>query len=339
MHSYHGKPWKSLDDQLVVLKQRGLIVTDDNKAKNYLQRIGYYRFSGYAYPFRQRSGLCCTLSTNKNTQTKDEKKPFYLVYDDFVSGVSFEHITDLYVFDKNLRILAMDALERIEIAIRSQIAYQLGEQDPLAYLNPSMLHETFTDFGVREGISKHHEWITKQARLVSQSKEDFIKHHRENELLPAPIWVACELWDFGAMSHLFGGMKEADQDAISGMYGITNGRTFATWLRALNYLRNVCAHHCRLWNRNMVDTAALPPANSITWVSYFDQNPQTKTRVFQSLCICAHLMKTINPKSTWVDRVTKHLKTIPDLSSFNLGLVNMGATADWEVVFQAIKNP
>jgi abortive infection bacteriophage resistance protein len=223
----------------------------------------------------------------------------------------------------------MDALERIEVAIRSQVAYQVGSHDPIAYVKPDLLHETFTSFAVSGALSKHHIWLTKQAGLLSRSKEDFMQHHRDMSKLPVPIWVACEVWDFGAMSQLYDGMSEADQDAISTQYGVQNGRIFATWLRSLNYLRNVCAHHCRLWNRNMVDTPTLPPASSISWVEYFDQNPHTKTRVFLSLHICAHIMKTINPTSTWNNRMAAHLNTIPDLSSHGFGLGNMGIMGNW----------
>ncbi|WP_340138883.1 Abi family protein, partial [Vibrio vulnificus] len=76
-------------------------------------------------------------------------------------------------------------------------------------------------------------------------------HNKNKHGLPLPIWLACEVWGFGALSLLFAGMKEEDQDLISPKFGLSNGRVPAKWLRSRNYLRNVCAHHSRLWNRNV----------------------------------------------------------------------------------------
>ena len=86
---------------------------------------------------------------------------------------------------------------------------------------------------------------------------------------PHHVWVVCEIWDFGTMSTLIAGMTETDQDAIASKYGISNGRILASWLRSLNYLRNVCAHHSRLWNRNIVDQPKLPRVGEVSLIEPF----------------------------------------------------------------------
>ncbi|MFZ3192396.1 MAG: Abi family protein, partial [Moraxellaceae bacterium] len=263
----------------------------------------------------------------------------YEVYDSFLPDSRFEHVAQLYVFDKKLRLLVLDALERIEISIRSQIAYQLGQQDPLAYLRSDMFHHRFTDFGVRKSVSDHHEWLTKQASLLGRSKEDFIEHHRHKNMLPVPIWVACEVWDFGTTATLYKGLKEVDQDAISIRYGLQNGRIFATWLSLLKDLRNICAHHGRLWNRSF-SAPELLPSHVLGWVKHFEQKPETKTRIFLALCICTHLLAYLSPKSRWSIRLIDLINNeMPDLSHFGLGVYNMGMSPNWQDVLQQVKNP
>ena len=104
----YEKPWLSYREQLDKLKNRGLAVTDESKALEYLERIGYYRLSGYWHPFRERSELFCPVGAGipKGKKTK----PTSTVLDGFKPGASFEAAVRLYVFDKKLRLLALDAL-------------------------------------------------------------------------------------------------------------------------------------------------------------------------------------------------------------------------------------
>ena len=115
-----------LDDQIRKLESRNMEVSDHKKARNYLSNISYYRLSGYWYPFRKFQ------ADQKGRQ------------DTFKDGTTFKNIIELYVFDKKLRLLALDAIERIEMAIRSDIAYILGERSPKAHELPDHLHGNFT---------------------------------------------------------------------------------------------------------------------------------------------------------------------------------------------------
>lgn len=326
----YDKPWKSYQEQLDQLTQRGLIVTDTDKALHYLERIGYYRLSGYWYPFRERSGICCPLATpdGKKFKRGDTDR---LVLDTFKSGARFQDAVDLYVFDKKLRLLVLDALERIEIGLRVDISHTLGNKDPFAYLKPELLFEGFSHrLDEKTGLTEHHQWLTKHASLITRSKEEFIKHNKTKYGFPLPIWVACEIWDFGTLSSLFAGMREADQDAIAKKYTISNGRIFASWLRSLNYLRNVCAHHSRLWNRNIVDQPKLSGTGENSWIDPFLGNPHRLARPFLLLCIAKHLLTIINPSSTWGQRVKQLLLEFPDLQHLGLNLAGMGAVDGWE---------
>jgi abortive infection bacteriophage resistance protein len=176
----------------------------------------------------------------------------------------------------------------------------------------------------------HHEWLGKHAQLIGRSKEEFVKHNRTKYGLPLAIWIACEVWNFGTLSTLFNGMREAEQDKISAQYGVSNGRVFATWLRSLNYLRNLCAHHSRLWNRNIVDQPKLPSSKEVAWVSSFEVDTHARARCFLLLKITRHLLGVVNPRSSWPARMRAHLQAFPDLNHLSLNLVGMGACSGWE---------
>ena len=130
---------------------------------------------------------------------------------------------------------------------------------------------------------------------------------------------------------MFSGLLSQDQDAIAQAYGVADGRVFASWLRSLNYLRNVCAHHSRLWNRNMVDQPRLPQPGTVAALDAFRRSNQAQlvARPFVLLCICQHLMRQINPRSSWGQRATSLLESFPALSHLGLTLQGMGLAAPW----------
>lgn len=328
MSTPYNKPWLSIEDQLAKLTERGMVITNHAKALDYLERIGYYRLSGYWFAFRERSELCSVWPKPKTGKPKTTRLPL----DQFKSGTTFQNAVDLYVFDKRLRLLALDALERIEIGLRVDISHHLGEKDKFAYLKPELFHESFAvDVDTKNGLTRFHDWLTKHALLILRSKEEFIRHNRDKYGLPLPIWVACEVWDFGTMSTLYAGLKEADQDLIAQRYGVSNGRVFATWLRSLNYLRNVCAHHSRLWNRNIVDQPRLPPVADLPGFADFHDERHRLARPFLLLCIAHHLMQHINPASGWGVRLKDLLQTgFPDLTHLGLDLGSLGVYPGWE---------
>lgn len=308
----YNRPWKSRSDQLALLKSRGLEVTDDEAAKDKLSKIGYYRLSGYWYPFRQTGWV-----NGKHT-----------VLDNFREGSRFQDAVELYVFDKKLRLIALDALERIEVAIRVEIAHTLGERDTFAHQNGTNLDGRFTQSRGRRS-SLHEGWLERYDRLLDRSKEDFIDHYKQRHGLPLPIWVSIEIWDFGTMSILYSGMKGKDRDAIAKKFGATDGRYMSSWLRALNNLRNVCAHHSRLWNKNILEQPKFPKgedAGDLINVS----SSKLIARPFALFCILQTLMREICPNSNWHERFKEHVTNFPKDNNDLCSLKQMGCPDNWE---------
>ncbi|RBO86116.1 Abi family protein [Marinomonas aquiplantarum] len=320
----YNKPWLSYEQQLDRLIQNGLIINNRSEALSYLERIGYYRLSGYWYPFRKRSELCCVYNPAIKKPNKRQKRTTKLVFDNFSEGFSFQDAVNLYIFDKKLRVLTLDALERIEIALRVDISHTLGRHSPFAYLEPDHFKDLFSkQVDAKTGVIPQHAWLQNHANLISRSKEDFIQHTKEKYGLPVPIWVACEIWDFGTLSRLFKGMLPDQQTLIANKYRVTKGETLESWLRCLNYLRNVCAHHSRLWNRNMIEQ---PKHDGLIDIYGIENTLSTHilARPFLQLCLIKHLLTTINPNSTWWERLKTLLDEFPEPSGQGITLEAMG---------------
>lgn len=308
------KPWRSFADQLRQLQDRGLLVDNPAAALDYLERLGYYRLSGYWYPLR---AIDPVASAARGRAVR---------LDTFALGHRFEDVVRLYVFDKKLRLLALDALERIEMAVRVDVAHLLGQRDPSAHENPACLHGNFAKKlivkGPDTGKTQHQVWLAKYQSMLSRArKEPFVVHHQQ-QYGALPIWAAIEVWDFGLLSKLFAGMQYADQQTIAALYGAPNGQAFAQWLRSLNFIRNVSAHHSRLWNLNVVERAA-PPAG---WPVHLDN-----ARPFFYFCLMQQLLNVICPNSSWGRRFKDLLaKDFPVVAHQQISLAELGAYAGWE---------
>ncbi|NWO04676.1 MAG: Abi family protein [Alteromonadaceae bacterium] len=317
----YSRPWKSFPEQLELLKSRGMVVTDEPAALDYLQRVGYYRLSAYWYPFRKFEVV----------QDGKTGKPASRALDEFYPGTQFVDAVRLYLFDKQLRLQAMDALERIEVALRVDIAHLLGKRSVFAHLDPDQLHPSFIRKKLRGGQTRFEKWEEKCLSLQRRSKEDFVKHYRAKHGEPFPIWVAVETWDFGAVSQFFAMMRVKDQLTLANRYGVTDWHTFQTWLRSLNYLRNVCAHHSRLWNRNVADQPSLAGTDNIGWCQSFAGRNDLIAKPFLLLAICRHMVKVICPDTKWHERLANHLQSFPEQHSQRaLSMTDVGVPENWK---------
>ena len=307
----YAKRFLDVPDQVAQLQQRGLGITDQKTAESCLRRIGYYRLSAYWYPFR--------VLTNARPPVRS---------DQFLPGSRLEDAVALYVFDKKLKMLVMDALERVEVAVRVELSLCLGRKGAFAYLDPTQLHPDFSTRFTHSGPPSYITWVNKMSQPFSRSKEDFVQHFKSKYELPMPIWIACELWDFGMMSTLYSGLKAPDKQAIAVNFKIANGALLESWLRALNSVRNIVAHHARLWNRVLVDYPTLPRRGVIPSFDVLLALPNVEKRIYAILCVLAHLLNEINPNSNWKHRVVALANSFPTMPHAKLN--DMGFPSLWQ---------
>lgn len=226
----YQKPALSFLQQLEHLEGKGMIFTDPANALTQLASISYYRLSGYWFPFRVRN-------------------EFGYVTSQFEPETYFDLVIELYEFDRKLRVLVLDAIERVEVAIRTQFTYHIGHTyGAFGHANAQNFHPSFN----------HQSWLQKLEGETSRSNDEFINHFkRKYQGFPTiPIWMLTEVMSLGALSFGYQGLINNQRDGIEDKKAIAQHFNFhykrlGDWLHTLTYVRNICAHHSRLWNREL----------------------------------------------------------------------------------------
>lgn len=308
----YTKPHLAFTEQVSLLKSRGLIIDDEAEAEHLLNVIGYYRLSGYWYPYRRGA-----IGPDRD--------------DRFVDGATFRQVVRLYDADRRLKLHVLQAIERVEIAVRVMIGFTLGKRGAYAHLDPSSLDGQFTSPRRGRG-STYDRWLGKILAAQNRSSEDFVRHFQRKYDGRLPVWVVTEILDFGSLSYLFAGLKAVDRNEIAGSLhvidrqGRGNGAALANWLRVLNYIRNVCAHHSRLWNRNLSDQIAPSHLEAVPGVGHLAAAGHS--RIYSTLGILAFLLGKVDPASGWSTQVGRLLAT--EISASGRSLAEAGFPADWQ---------
>jgi abortive infection bacteriophage resistance protein len=326
----YKKPYRTVSDQLALLQGRGMEITDLVAASACLQRIGYYRLSGYWYPFR-KSHLSVNPLTRQPLLHPATRKPQVVVEDEFRPGTTFQRVMELYVFDKRLRLLFLDAIERVEVALRVDIALLIGARDPWAHRDPGQLHPRFQKIDVRSGKREHEKWLEKLDKSFDRSRDEFVKHFKLKYAGDQPpIWIAIEMWEFGMLSVFLSGMKNVDQVQLAQKYGLPRAELLSTWARNINNVRNICAHHSRLWNRSPADQISPPKIGELPDTDHLATDLNARSRIYATAATLQFLLRTIHPTSSWSQRLKDHFASFP--VSPDIALSQGGFPRDWEAL-------
>ena len=287
----YPKQIKSFDDQISILKSRGMVIKDEARAKQILQNISYYRLSGYWYP----------LLADKQQHL-------------FKPGCTFEQAYDLYKFDSELRKMILSEIEKIEVAVRTQLAYVMSQnyggwwfQDTTLFANPAKLAKTISNMD--EELERSDE------EFITAFKSKYTNHF-------PPSWIMLEITTFGTMSILYSNLNGGRcKRQIAKYFGVAD-TVMVSWLHAMTYIRNVCAHHSRLWNRTLGISPIMPRRTANPFVSL----PAKGTRhVYFILAIIQYWLNIVNPSNTFKTKIMTLLSKYP-----NIDVSAMGFPARWE---------
>lgn len=316
----YSKPYLSFADQIQLLIQRGLTVRDPVLAARHLERIGYYRLKSYWFPFRQ------TQAAAGATQA--------ITLETFKPGSDFANAVDLYVFDKKLRLLLLDAIERIEVAVRVDVGHTLGRRDPWAHRSANFLDPKRATKPHHLGGTVHSQWLVRANDAETRAKADWLAEFRAQYSSPLPIWIAVELWEFGSLSKLLEIAHPADRHAIALKYGVPRAELFSSWIKPLAYVRNICAHHGRLWNHPLVIQPALPKPGELPHLTHLRSNLLAQKRVYSAFAVAQHMLNVINPASSWKIRLRALWQQFPAVAGIlpqHAGfLQNWGSHKIWQ---------
>lgn len=271
------------------------------RCERYLSQISYYRFSAYCLPFEALS------ESGERTHS-------------FRTGTTFDEILALYIFDRKLRLLVLEAIERIEVSVRTQWAAAMS----LAADNGNSHAYMHVDF-FKDPWS-HTNDLNKVAQQLKGSKEVFVEHYQKKYTDPflPPIWAIIETMSLGALSRWIKNTKDNSvKREIANNLGLPNLELMEGVLHALTPVRNVCAHHGRLWNRRF--TVIPPFIRQLNHSMVTVDARQSHRYLYNFLVIIIHLLQKTSPRSSWRNRACELVLTLSDWQR-----VSMGFPDDWQ---------
>lgn len=288
----YSKQAFTIDQHIDQLLNRGLQINDLNLARHYLQHVSYYRMAGYWWP----------MQSDKSAHV-------------FKPDSCFEDVVNLYNFDRELRILLFDVIEKIEISLRTKLIYHLSHEfDPWWFQNSELFINSQALIETLASISEE----------IDRSKDVFIRDHKKkykDDLRFPPCWKTLELTSFGSLSKLYGNLKNTikSKDTIAEEFGAVNHTYLPSWLQSIAQIRNYCAHHSRLWNKNLPGTPKILGKPPYAWVN---DVPTDTTKLYLHLCIMKYLLNIIAPENSFTIKLLELLQKYPNVDPAAIGFKN-----------------
>lgn len=268
------KPALNSESLLSLLIERGLIVEDKVRAIHYINSVGYYRLSGYALAFKQ-------------------------CQDRFLPGVTFDDLLDLYIFDRRLRLVLLDPLERIEVAIRTSISNHMScKYGPFWFLNTDIYKD---ESSCQEFIRHSERLCGKYCKRKSIACSHYFKKYGDQPLPPS--WILIEELPMGCWSRLYANMaNNQDKRRIAKQFNF-NLNDFKNWIELMTILRNICAHHRRLWDVSI----PIRPRN----LERYAQSAGDITGSYSNFVVIMAFIKSFISSPSWHKQIQPLLDTCP----------------------------
>lgn len=294
MRQYDKQPI-SIEEQIAQLKYRGLIIDNEVYAKRILSIISYFRLAGYLRPM-------------------ESDKKLHI----FKEGKLFSNAVDIYYFDKDLRAIIFDAIQTIEIAIRTRMIQKFSmKHGPFWFMNPSLF----------KNDKMYQKCLDSIETDFNRSKEDFIEEHRQKYDYPKmpPAWKTLEIVSFGTLCKLYCNFNDnSTKKAIAREFNIPQHEYLESWMLSLVALRNCCAHHSRVWNRTYPMKPKLPKSKIMRW-KWIDISDVEPSRLYILLCCILYWTDNISPDSSIRTNIIHLLK-----NNKNIDPSAMGFPANWK---------
>lgn len=276
-----------------ILIERGLVIGDKERAIKYLKTVGYFRLTGYMFHLQSNDGKHC-----------------------FVEGTKFEDVIMLYQFDKKLRGIISEYLERIEICLRALLTDKYSSQYGFFWYSQINL---FEDNEIFETINKEIQ------DTFYDPKEQFLKKFKfkyTSENIP-PSNMALEILSLGKLARLYKALKNQDgKSEIAAIFSLPTN-VITSWFIYLANVRNICAHHSRLWNKKVtVDRPTFPSREKYKFKGEcFDDS---NTTLYGIISIIDRLLLSFNPQNSF----TKKIEQLID--EYSVDCLLMGFPAQWK---------
>lgn len=266
------------EDLVKLLQKRSLEIDSTQRVAHYIRNIGYYRLSAYMFPFL--------------TQPKTEHH--------FKPGSKFQDALNLYRFDKKLRLLLFNEIEKIEIALRSTLANLVTEETGNMFW--------MTDETMFANSDKFRRTLTLVDKELKNSKEIFIQHFKEKYSDPyPPAWILVEILPLGVVTRMFENLADnALRKKIAARFGLTVP-VFTSWITVITLTRNACCHHARVWNKENAICPMIPKKLKGRWITSIISSK----RIYYNICIIKWFVDIVSPNNDMLEHLQSLLGRFP----------------------------
>jgi abortive infection bacteriophage resistance protein len=290
-----NKDPKTVEEQIQLLKERGMLFHKEELVSHFLENISYYRLKGYWWE----------MQSDKVEHV-------------FKENSYIEDVIDLYNFDRYLRLLIFDAIERIEIALRTKLIYNLSlSYGPLWYLDYSIFTDGINQMSIAGHLSSE----------ITRSKEQFIIEHKTNHKNELPeAWKALEVASMGSLSKIYKNLNHQlpEKSTIALQFGFNSHSDFSSFLEATTVIRNVIAHHSRLWNNNITIKYLWPKNLKNAPITYIP-NENQRAKLFSLFSLILYTLENVSPNSSIKGKFFDLLQEFP-----NVPVHKMGFPSNWK---------
>lgn len=284
-----AKEPKTIQEQINLLQSRGMLFKDIAAAEHFLINISYYRLEGYWWE----------MQADKKEHT-------------FKPDIYFEDIIELYNFDRNFRLLVFNAIERIEIALRTKLIYHMSlEFGPYWFLNQDLFSNPIN----------HSHFLSKLGYDMPKSSEEFMTKHYKNHKNEIPeSWKALEITTLGTISKMYKNIKNIlpAKSKTTNELGLYSPKELASWLGTITLIRNIIAHHSRLWNRVLITRYNWPKSTPFPLLDYTPDEERRK-KIFPILCGIIYMNDRISPGHHIKNELFSLIKKYPTVELYKMG--------------------
>jgi len=308
---FFKQPPLTVVEQLTLLQEKGLTIDDLSSAEHWLSHISYFRFKHYSYSYKD-------YKTNNGN---------------YIPNTKFEVIKDLYLFDRKIRMLIFEALENIEVAVKTQLTNTMAAaygshwyMEAKHFISEQERKQIIRNLKKDEDIPNvfnHSSFLNNIEEYMKNPDELFLKFYKDTyEPLHPPSWMMVEIITFGTLSILFENLKPCvEKTAIHDHFGLTK-RQFISWLHCFSFIRNKCARHSRLVYAKINFAPALPQRKTRQFL--VEADGVNNASLYAVLCCIQHMINTCNNSSYF----KQHLLSLIDAYS-DINLTRLGFTNNW----------
>ena len=287
-----NKVSRTITEQITLLKSRGMLMKDEQTAAFYLGHISYFHLKAYWWD----------MQTDRINHI-------------FAPNSYFEDAIARYNFDRQLRLILFDAIEFIEIALRTKLIYHLSQAyGGLWYMDDSIVMDK----------TKHQDCLIDLQTEFARNSESFTINFRKKHPTDNPdAWLIFEAVTFGTLSKIYSNLNPQlpQKSLIAHEFGLNSINDLSSWLAAISYLRNVIAHHSRVFGRDILKRPVLPQSPRNQWLQ-FGVTPVQEKKPFVVISTMVYLCNAINPNNEIKNKLLDLFNSNPNIPIYKMGFFN-----------------